>query len=126
MDQLFKIFPDSSIHLHDTWKLNSTEGGEIPMNIKTIYTLKAINNDIAIVSSEGIIKSDKSSNSVMGYTQVAANLKGEQKDEFEIEAKTGMLISSRITATIKGNLQVMGRGIHITIKSSIKMSGKKK
>ena len=78
------------------------------------------------MSSEGIIKSDKSSNSVMGYTQVAANLKGEQKDEFEIEAKTGMLISSRITANIEGNLQVMGRDIPITIKSSIKMSGKKK
>ena len=125
MDQLFKIFPDSSIHLHDTWKLNSTEGGEIPMNIKTIYTLKAINNDIAILSSEGIMTSNQSSNSVMGYTQVAANLKGEQKGEFEIETKTGMLISSRITANIEGNLQVMGRDIPIAIKSSIKMNGTK-
>ena len=125
MDQLFKIFPDSAIHLHDTWKINTTEGGELPMNIKTIYTLKAITNDIAILSSEGIMTSDQSSNSIMGYTHVAANLKGEQKGEFEIETKTGMLISSRMTASIKGNLQVMGRDIPITIKSSIKMTGKK-
>ena len=69
--------------------------------------------------------SNQASNSVMGYTQVAANLKGEQKGEFEIETKTGMLISSQITANIKGNLQVMGRDIPITIKSSIKMNGTK-
>jgi hypothetical protein len=125
MDQLFKLFPDSAIHLHDTWKLNSTQGGELPMNIKNIYTLKAINDDIAVITSEGIMTSDKVSNSVMGYSGVTAKLEGKQKGEFEVEAKTGILISSNITANIKGVLQVMGREIPVEIKSSIKMNGKK-
>lgn len=126
MDQLFKIFPDSAIHIRDTWKLNSSQGGELPMQIKTAYTLKAINNDIAILSSEGIMTSNQASNSVMGYTGVTANLQGEQKGEFEMETKTGMLIHSRLTASIQGKLRVMGRDIPITIKNSIKMTGQKK
>jgi uncharacterized protein YegP (UPF0339 family) len=125
MDQLFKLFPDSAIHLHDTWKLNSTQGGELPMTIKSIYTLKAINHDIAIISSEGIMSSDKASNSVMGYSGVTAKLEGKQKGEFEVETKTGILISSNITADIKGVLQVMGREIPIKIKSTIRMMGRK-
>ena len=126
LDQLFKIFPDSAIHIRDTWKLSSKQGGELPMNVKNIYTLKAINNDIAIIASEGIVTSDVKSNIVMGYNGVTANLKGEQKGEFEIETKTGMLINSRVTASVEGNLQVMGKEIPIAIKTSIKMSGRKK
>jgi len=126
MDQFFKIFPDSAIHIGDTWKLNSTHGGELPMLVKSNYTLKAINNEIAIISSEGIMTSNRASNSIMGYAGVTANLKGEQKGEFEIETKTGMLINSSITASIEGNLQVMGKEIPITIKTSVKMKGRKK
>lgn len=126
LDQLFKIFPDSAIHIRDSWKLNSTHGGELSMLVKSTYTLKAINNDIAIISSEGIMTSNRASNSVMGYTGVAANLSGEQKGEFEIETKTGMLINSSMTASIEGNLQVMGKEIPITIKTSVKMKGRKK
>lgn len=126
MDQLFKLFPDSAIHLGDTWKLNSTQGGELPMTTKSIYTLKAINDDIAVITSEGIMVSDKASNSVMGYSGVTAKLEGKQKGEFEVETKTGILIISNITADIKGVLQVMGREIPVEIKTTIRMTGRKK
>jgi molybdopterin-binding protein len=70
--------------------------------------------------------SNQASNSVMGYSGVSADLKGEQKGEFDIETKTGMLINSIITASINGNLQVMGKEIPIEIKTSIKMNGRKR
>ncbi|MEP7373192.1 MAG: DUF6263 family protein [Chitinophagaceae bacterium] len=126
MDQLFQLFPDSAIHLHDTWKLNSTQAGELPMIVKNIYTLKAINDDIAIITSEGIMTSDKLSNSVVGYSNVAGKLEGKQKGEFEVETKTGILISSKVMANIEGVLQVMGKDIPVKIKTSIKMIGRKK
>lgn len=125
MDQFLKIFPDSAIHIGDTWKLNSTQGGELPMQIKNTYILKAINNDIAVISSEGIMTSNQVSNSVVGYTSVSANLKGEQKGEFEIETKTGMLINCRVAAKIKGTLQIMGKDIPISITNTIKVDGRK-
>ena len=125
LDQLFKVFPDSAIHIGDTWKINSTQEGELPMTIKSIYTLKAINDDIAIISAEGILTSNGASNSVMGYKDATAVLNGEQKAEFEIETKTGMLINGRITTKVDGKLQMMGREIPVKIKSSVKMNGKK-
>jgi len=125
MEQLFKIFPDSAIHVRDTWKIDSRQEGELPMNIKNIYTLKAINDDVTIISSEGIMTSDKQVNSVMGYNGVSAQLEGKQEGEFQIETKTGILLNSRITAGIDGKLLVMGREVPVSIKSSIKMTQKK-
>jgi hypothetical protein len=126
MDQLFKIFPDSAVHLGDTWKLATKQEGEIGMIIKNIFTLKAINSDIAIIESEGTITSDNSTASISGLgNNTVSELKGEQEGEYEMEAKTGMLIGCRIKANVKGTIQVMGREIPIKIKSSVKMSGKK-
>ena len=124
MDQLFKVFPDSAIHIGDTWKIDSKQEGELPMITKSIYTLKAINDDIAIISSEGIITSGES-NSIMGYNNATLNLEGKQTAEFEVETKTGMLINGRIKAAINGKLELMGKEIPVEIKTSVKMNGSK-
>lgn len=122
MDQLFKVFPDSAIHIGDTWKINSRQEGELPMITKSIYTLKAINDDIAVIAAEGIISND-GTNAVMGYNNATVNLKGSQKAEFEVETKTGMLINGSIKMAVNGKLLVMGREVPIEIESSIKMKG---
>jgi Family of unknown function (DUF6263) len=125
MDQLFKIFPDSAVHLGDTWKLSSREEGELKMNVSSSFTLKAINSDIAIIQSKGQISSDNTASNLMGYGEVSTDLKGEQEGEFEMETKTGMLLSCKIKASIKGTIQVMGRDIPVTISTTVKMTGKK-
>ncbi len=124
MDQLFKVFPDSAIHIGDTWKIDSKQEGELPMITKSIYTLKAINDDIAIISSEGIITSGEF-NSIMGYNNATLNLEGKQTAEFEVETKTGMLINGKIKAAINGKLELMGKEIPVEIKTSVKMNGSK-
>ena len=125
MDQVFKIFPDSAIHIGDTWKMDSREEGEISLNVKSIFTLKTINDDIAIINSEGTITSDNIPSTLIGLSGVIANLKGTQKGQFEVETKTGMLISCKIKADVDGNVKMMGREIPIDIKNSVTISGKK-
>ena len=125
MNQLFRIFPDSAIHIGDTWKLDSRQEGELPLNIKATYTLKAINNDIAIISSEGVLATDARTN-LLGMTGATGDLKGQQRGEFEIETKTGMMINSKITASLEGDLRVMGKIMPVKIKSSVKMTGRRK
>lgn len=125
LEQLFKIFPDSSVHLKDTWKLNTDEGGEMGLNAKSIFTLKAINSDVAIISVEGDITSDNSTASAMGYSGATISLKGNQEGEYEIEAKTGMLMSCNLTAKVQGTVQAMGQEVPVTIKTSVKISGRK-
>ena len=125
MDQVFKIFPDSAIHIGDTWKMDSREEREISLNVKSIFTLKTINDDIAIINSEGTITSDNLPSTLMGLSGVIANLKGTQKGQFEVETKTGMLISCKIKADVDGNVKMMGREIPTDIKNSVTISGKK-
>jgi hypothetical protein len=125
MDELFKIFPDSAVHIGDEWKLTSHQNSDVNLLIKTVYNLKDINNDVAIIQSEGEISSDSSSTSLLGYNNVSSNLKGKQQALYEVETKTGMLISGKIKTKIKGELDVMGREIPVTIETSIKINGRR-
>jgi hypothetical protein len=125
MDEFFKIFPDSAVRIGDEWKLTSHQNSDVNLLIKTVYKLKDINNDMAIIQSEGEISSDSSSTSLLGYNNVSSNLKGKQQALYEVETKTGMLISGKIKTKIKGELDVMGREIPVTIETSIKINGQR-
>ncbi|AEW03411.1 hypothetical protein A4D02_35995 [Niastella koreensis] len=124
IDQAFHLFPDSAIQVGDKWKMQSQQNGEIPLNETSSYTLKDIDDGIAYIESEGQMTSDKSNASVMG-TSVTSNLKGNQTGEYEVDAKTGMLLKNKVIAKVEGSIQMMGNDIPVTIKTSIRMNGKK-
>ena len=124
LDQLFKIFPDSAVHIGDKWKLNIEQSAELGLMAKSSFLLKEINNDVAVIISTGEIKSDSTPANLMGQV-VTANLKGRQEGEYEMNIRTGMLIKSNITATVEGTIQMMGREIPVKVKSAINMNGKK-
>jgi len=119
MDQLFRIFPDSAVHIGDKWQLNSKQKGEIGLNTANSFTLTDIHDGTAFIESDGTITSDSVS-SFMG-SHVTTDLKGQQKGEFQVDIKSGMLVSAKVTLTVKGSLSVMGREIRLTIESSQKM-----
>jgi hypothetical protein len=125
LDQLFKIFPDSAVHLNDNWNLTTKEKGEFNLDIFNDFTLKSINTDLALVQSEGKIKTSNSAVGMFGFSNAVANLNGKQEGEFEMETKTGMLHSCKIKADISGNIQAMGRDIPVSITHRLKMKGKK-
>lgn len=119
MEQLFRIFPDSAVHIGDKWKLSSRQKGEIALNTTNSFTLKGIKDQTAFLESEGAIASD-SVTQFMGNT-VTSNLKGQQKGEFQVDTRTGMLLSATVNVTVEGTLQVMGRDVPLTINSQVKM-----
>jgi hypothetical protein len=126
LNQFFKIFPDSVVHLNDSWRQTSKQEGELNLTIKSLYTLKAINSDIAIIQSEGTITSDGNTISSMGFAGgIMSELKGKQEAEFEMEAKTGMLIGCKIRANIEGTIRIMGREVPVKITNTVKMNGRK-
>jgi len=125
MDDLFKIFPDSAVHIGDTWRVIYQQSNDIPLKIKTSYTLKDINDNIAIVESDGVIYSDSTATAFLSFNSATVDLKGKQQGQYEMDTKTGMLISCNIKANVEGIVEVMGREIPITIKTSLKMNGKK-
>jgi hypothetical protein len=124
MEELFKIFPDSAVHVGDRWKLSSIQKDEISLNVKNTYLLKDIHNGIAIIESEGEISSDNTVGNSMGYS-FTADIKEKREGEFEMETTTGMLLNSRISSDIEGEMPVMGRKVPITSRTTITMEGKK-
>jgi len=125
MDQLFRIFPDSAVHIGDKWTLNSREKGEFSLNTRNTFTLRSIRDGVATIDTEGAIKSDSATTKMMGY-EVASDLKGRQEGEYTIETATGMLLSYRTTAKIEGTITLLGRDVPITIETSANLDGRKK
>lgn len=124
MDQLFKIFPDSAVHIGDQWKSSGKQQSDLNLNVNNSFTLKGIDDGVALIRSEGDMTSDSAAISIMGY-EVTANLKGHQRGDYEIDTKTGMLVNASITAHVEGAMQVMGRDIPITVDMKVKMNGRK-
>lgn len=89
------------------------------MNTANSFALTDIHDGTAFIESDGAITSDSLA-SFMG-SNVTTDLRGQQKGEFRIDIKTGMLVSAKVMLTVKGTLLVMGREIPLTIESSQKM-----
>ena len=124
LDQLFKIFPDSAVHIGDRWRLTSQDNADIAFQVKNIYALRSIKGGIADIESEGEIISDKTSTVLMGY-DVVAELTGQQKGSYSMDIQTGMLVDCKISADIEGKLQLVGRDVPVKINTKVKMSGRK-
>jgi len=124
MEQLFKIFPDSAVHIGDTWTLNSRQKTDLSMNVKNIFKLKSIGDGMATITSEGDIKSDNTPGNLMGY-DVTSNLTGNSTGKYKVDVISGMLLSCQVDATIKGSIQLLGKEIPIAIKMNTTVKGRR-
>jgi len=125
LDQLFKMFPDSAVHLGDKWKINSRQSGDLNLNTYTFYRLNEITDGVAHISSESDIQSNNVPMALMG-SSITTNLNGDQKGEYKLEAGTGMLLNGNITSDIKGTIQMRGREIPIKIKINVQIKNTNK
>jgi hypothetical protein len=124
LDQMFKIFPDSAIHLGDKWKVSTTQKGDFNTTVKSTFHLDDINSEIAFVKSESDLEVERTPVVMMGST-VIPDLKGTQKAKYEIESQTGMLLNSEIESEIEGNLDMGETKLPIKIIITVRMNGQK-
>lgn len=123
MEQLFRIFPDSAVHVGDKWRMTTDEQDEVKMTIKSVFTLEDINDGVATIRSSGDITSANSTGNEMGY-DFTVNLNGKQTGEFEVKTATGLVIRSSIESDITGEMEMAGRKVPITIHSAVKTLGR--
>jgi hypothetical protein len=122
MEQLFKEFPDSAVHVGDRWKLSSIQQEQIDLANKASCQLKEIVDGTAVIHSEGEISCDHSAG-IMNGTPYTADLRGEEESDLAMETSTGMLLSSTSASEIAGTISSMGRNIPVTINISTKLEG---
>lgn len=124
MEQLFRIFPDSAVHIGDRWKLNSTQKDQVNLSTRSDFLLKDIQDGTAVIHAQGDIASDNGTVQKNGL-QVEAKLNGTQQGDFEIELASGMLLNGEMASSISGSMTAAGREIPVTIAIKVKMSGHK-
>lgn len=120
VEKLFKIFPDSAVHVGDSWPMISRDNAGINLASRSVYKFTSIDDGKAIIESTGPIASDSSNMMLMGYS-LSPDLQGLQKGEYDIDINTGMLTKSKITSNIKGTLDVMGKEVPLEMNIKIKM-----
>jgi Family of unknown function (DUF6263) len=120
MEQLFRIFLDSAVHVGDKWQLGSAVRGELGLKTNNSFTLTEIRDHTAFIESSGAITADSAATQFMGYN-VTTNLTGKQTGEYQVDTKTGMVLSATVTVNVEGTLETMGREIPLTIESEVKM-----
>lgn len=124
VDQIFKITPDSAVHIGDSWKLVSKQKGDLSFNINNTFILNSISDGIARIGSTGRITSDSAAVTLKDIS-VSSNMSGDQKGDYEVDAVSGMLLDCNIGSSVNGTMQMMGRDIPVSVTSTIKMKGKK-
>jgi Family of unknown function (DUF6263) len=124
MEQLFRLFPDSAVHIGDRWKLESQQKGELTLNARSMFTLKDITDGTATIISEGELSADSTGARIMG-TQVTPDLKGSQQGEYEMDVHTGMLLRADILAKAEGTVQMMGMAIPMKVEMTVKVKGQR-
>lgn len=117
MDQLFRIFPDSAVHIGDSWKIESRDSANLSFLVKSIYSLHAIKDGIAEIECQGEISSD--STAALQGMAATAELKGQQQGSYSVDTKSGMLIECKVSANIEGSVQVVGRDIPVSISTEV-------
>jgi hypothetical protein len=124
MEQLFRLFPDSAVHVGDKWKIFSRETDDLTFDVKSFFTLKSIEDGLAKIETRGEIATDTAATGVMGMS-VVPDLKGTQEGGYIIDIRTGMLVGAEIKTEIEGTMQVAGRDVKVNIRTMVNIVGQK-
>jgi hypothetical protein len=124
ISQFFKIFPDSTVHLREKWRITNKHEGEFGLLTTTTFFVKAINEDRVFIESYSEIVSDNTGNLMKNVIQ-KTDLKGEQTGEYVMEKNSGMLLSSEMKMKIKGTVSTNNTEVPIQMVSNIRMTGNK-
>lgn len=119
----FKLFPDTTVSVGDTWKMKNMLPSEIKTDALTTCTLDDIAGNLAKVDAVSEINTNDKT-TVMG-SEVAANTKGTQEGHFETDITTGLMMNGTSITSMEGSFQLMGRVIPLDLKITKTITGKK-
>lgn len=125
METSLNIFPDKPVKVGDSWKKEASMTMQMfKLNMSSTYTLTEVKGNTATISMDSDIKMAQDNQAASNGMNM--DLKGTQKGKIDVELNTGMTLSGTITQEIKGEMQVQGQKMPMSIKSDIKISGKQK
>ena len=115
-DQSFKIYPNNPVKAGDSWdKENMTTVNNMNTGLKTKYTLKSVSKNVVTIAVEGEIE-------VNPGAGVEGKIAGTQTGTMNVDAKTGLTLTSDVTQSMKGTLKTQGMDILMEMTAKTKTS----
>lgn len=113
-EQMFKIYPDNPVKTGNNWDMESSVVAANNMNskVKTKYTLKNINRNMATVAVESDIE-------MIPAAGTEGNLAGTQTGTIIIDTKTGLPVKGDFSQNIKGTVSMQGMDVQMETVSNI-------
>lgn len=102
------IFPQHSVKIGDSWKIDNDLQTGISAKMSTEYKLSEINANTATFTGESAIKTSPKDNQLK--TNIRYNLSGNSVSKIVIDRKTGWIIKATHNQYIKGETEMGGSG----------------
>lgn len=101
MENLFLDFPDRELGIGDSWTQDKTMEGQVPMNIKTTYTVNDINSKGIVIDMVGKISPRDNKSTIDGQTNGSMTL--DRKTCWLVSGYTNM--DMKVTTTANNQTQ---------------------
>ncbi|MDA3792721.1 MAG: DUF6263 family protein [Elusimicrobia bacterium] len=102
--KVFDIYPEKQVSAGDVWEKDIGVSMGYPLNIKTVYTLKKISGDYAVIKADSNIESSGNNEAANGGFGYRTDFNGKQEGTLKVNIKTGWIEESEINQDIEGKL----------------------
>jgi hypothetical protein len=121
MEQMMAHLPPSQVAAGDTWGGEVKIAGAMAMTVANEYKLESIEADKAIVSVTGEVRTEKGAGLDLGVMNVEYDLEGSTDGTMEIDRKTGLPLTVKMSQKLKGQTKMMGMTVPMEIDQVIEV-----
>lgn len=114
----YHIFPDNPVKVGDSWTQQSSVESMFPMDIKTGYTLKEVNNGVAKITASGDFTMKKDDYEANGM-KMKVDFTGTYAGTYDLDVKTGISQKGIIAMPMKGTMELMGMEVPVTVSTNL-------
>lgn len=116
----YGYFPDHAVKVGESWTNIHQMQSVVPVDIKSVYTLKEIKGNTAVIGMAADIAMKNDSMEVQGMT-AKIDLKGTFAGDYKMDMKSGLPTAGTLDMPITGNMEVMSMSVPMNMKSSLDM-----
>ena len=125
IEQFSFYFPDKPVAVNDSWDVSTTASSNgIDIINKMTLTLKQVANNVATIDLTGTLATPEGgvSTNIQGMdAKISSN--GTQTGTFQMNTKTGWVVSSEVTQKYTQNIEVMGQTMPQQVELKITVTG---
>ncbi len=107
LESITRIYPDHSVKTGESWTDNSSINAGLQLDFQNDWTLADYKNNQCTINEKSTIKSTNP-DSVVQINGMPAknNLQGTQNATFQLDSKTGWIISGQSNSSINGSISI--------------------